>query len=730
MPITADEHQTLITAIRSGDLSEDQALQAAQLVADYENSAQAAPEEASASVPEQPISEDPVEAMVQGLRGERTAYRESMAMGAYNSALEVGKAVYDFVGAVTGSEAIQGLSDRTQRAQRSAEDTAIELTQRTLTEAYGRPPTQEEVIDIAQGGAETGRLLGELGIGVGGGAATLPVKVGKAAIPLFAAEGALWGFLGGRSDKETTADRFDERIGHATVGGIMGLGFGVIPSAAVGIRNFFAKRAEEAMGRDGAEAFNRSREFNNWISFGQGTGSPLVQNIEGTAMGDVAQRKLAEQGTGAMEGIGKALGVETRPLEVAGTGGRAVMKRVLDTSQKRIRQLKGIKNDRWDSEIAAAEDLAGKDPVFTPIHTMREVNLVAEDVADTLKGNVDVSPAFKQTVAEMKAAHERGGATIKELDSWWRQFNDWKGAPGDRASAGGLLDPSNPLESKNVSKQQVWAAQLSSRLSKDIANASRDAVQSDAAKSGLRVLQSARSNYNHYAGRIKDIEDALLESIGAGAKTPAQLLRSLQGIDPDQSRRAMAQIRKMDGGEVLVDDLKQGLWDATVDAAAGGPARKGLPGQAGDVDVGALYDAFAHNTKRSVLAGVLTEEEEATAVRGITHLRDILNGQIRAKNNVVVKTVLPVGFQDALINTVSRDPGFMARLAGGAIQRGKGFEGMLFSEEGVKMLESLSPHKAFHFGKTAIGRNMATIGMVEMLKTGSAEDAINSTNTQ
>ena len=51
-----------------------------------------------------------------------------------------------------------------------------------------------------------------------------------------------------------------------------------------------------------------------------------------------------------------------------------------------------------------------------------------------------------------------------------------------------------------------------------------------------------------------------------------------------------------------------------------------------------------------------------------------------------MQTQLPVDMQHIAINALSRDPGFMARMLAGALQRGSGVESLFFTKAGQDVL--------------------------------------------
>lgn len=714
--ITAPDGRTFDITAPEGATKEE-ALQRIQ--AQYGQAEQPAPPELS---PEQARDQALAEARQsqQQLQAGTTANLIRGAGGMANALNEVGQAGLDLVGWVTGSDTVKNWADKMDATQQDMDQASINIAQHVAGNIMGRAPSLEETAALTEKGKQAGEILGQIGIGGTGATATAAVAKGvlttaPRVIAYGAADGALWGWLSGKSDYNSSAERVQERVGQSSLGGFLGGAFSAIPGILTSFKNWLGKNLGEAGDVAGRtqEAFKTADEFGVDINWGMASGRPTIQKLEADAMGDQAQFFLSKKGEEMSTAIANKLGVNLPDIETIGIGHYKKMTKIFDAFDEKVGKLKGIKNQNWDKQIAQARKLGGNKPLFDPQEFYGEIAAVQDDLARRVKTDkIPLSEEFGNILEEIKKAQAKGGASVDDIDGWWNVVNRWK------AERSGLLAPDSPLGDA-AGKQQVLAGKLSAALKRSVDRARAGTPEEQQA---IDFVKAARDSYHEQAKAIQTLEDSFGQAFGAKTGNPHEIINKLGDADPVIVRRAVKTIKTMDGGEALIQQLKSGIMESAAFKAT--KAAAGNPAQAGDLDVKAFVQAFSANSKRSALAGLISPEEEKLAQQGIGLLRNVLNGQVIAKGNVVAKTTLPANFSDLAINMVSQDPGFVARLAAGAVQRGKGIENLLFTKEGINLLRSLQPRNPTELGKWNRARHLAVVALSEHLRDGAADKAI------
>lgn len=720
MPMTEEKIAVLENAIRSGELQGEDLQLAAQTIADYRNvgnQESVTPTTDPAQMTEQELGRY-IGDQFKSMRAKGAVAVVSALGGAGEAAHEFGQAVFDIGANITGWGALERKANAIQQTQQNLHQATQEVGAEVASRILGRPVQVNEITDLAGSNQEIGRVLTQAGLMAGGGASTARLATGvittaPRALAFGATDGAFWGWFGSNSDAGSLQQRVDERLGQAELGVVLGASANIIPSALMGAKNWLGRKLTSILESGAADNFRLADEFGVDISWGMASGSPTIQKMEADAAGDIAQEFLANQGDDVSKAIGQRLGIDVQPVEQAGAGFYRRMENVFEAFEKRLGMLRKIKNSAWDANMQAARDMAGDSKLFVPFRFRQGINDVMSDMEGRAMHDIPWSAEFKNLMRDVDEASKAGGATINQLDRWWKTVNRWKSADS------GLLDAANPFSQGVKGQQQVLAGDLARTLKDSFGEAAVARQGTDAGRA-IQKLISARDQYVLDSKNIQALENQFGQAFGTSAGDPVALINKLGNADPAIIRRAAQAMKKVDGGEMVLEQIKRGIFEAARQAGAAKAATN--PSMAGVIDVEAFTKAFSANSKRSALAGLLTPEEEKTAVEGINLLRNVLNGQTRAARGVVQKATLPIGLQEVAINAISRDPGFIARLAAGAVQRGSTLEKLMFTPEGINYLKRLQPKNAKDLGKWSIGRNTAIIGLAEALKTGSISD--------
>lgn len=691
MPISAQEYDILVSAIQGGEIPEQEMPKIAAMLDEYEaGGQQQAPE---APMPEMSIGDkfkQEAAKLAVGTVGEVT--------GAGKAATGWGQAVVDLAANTFGGETLNRWAQNLQEHEVSVEQGGELLARDVASSILGYDVQPEEIAGIMGDTQKVGELVADVGAGFTGAGAALKAKSMASAIGIGAGEGAFWGYLMGDSDASSLEKRVDDRIGDAKLGAVLGGTLNFVPGTMLGLKNYLGKKLAQVKADGADEAFSLADEFGEQITWGMASGNPSIQKIEADAMGDTAQKFLAKKGEDISTSIGQKLGLDVQEIDKAGEGLYKRTNKVFEMFDRQVGQMKKQKNQIWDSHVAAAKDLGGDAGIYRPTDFLQSLHQVKDDLGTHFMVDPPLADEYLNLLHQVDAAVKGEGATIGQLDNWWKTVNRWKGADS------GIMDVENALSKSNKGVQQVLSGQLSSSLKASISSAA-GASSGTAQGKALDILNNGRNGYSEAVRRISGLEGEFTAALGTKSGNPMAMIDKLSDADPLIVRRAVNTIKKMDGGHIIIDQLKGAIFESARHRASAAMLTK--PGQAGDLDVAAFRQILGANTKRSAMAGILSKEEEKIATKGIKLLGNVLNGQISAKGGTVMKRTLPIGVQEIAINALSRDPGFMARLAAGAASRGKGLEGMLFTNEGLRTLRSIQPGAKKDMRKWARGRNAA-----------------------
>ena len=223
-------------------------------------------------------------------------------------------------------------------------------------------------------------------------------------------------------------------------------------------------------------------------------------------------------------------------------------------------------------------------------------------------------------------------------------------------------------------------------LKNGIDNAIQQAAGTGSAGQAIKIMQNARKILGNRKNKIAQMEKEVVHSLGLEGGTAMEVIARLGQQDPKEVRHAVELLRKMEGGPQALGSLKEALIHGSAQAGAGKSAKQ-QGTRLGAFNLGDFLDNFARNSKDAVSSGIITPAEKAYANQALDHARRIMNSGIA--NGGVVQTVSHLELSNVAINFVSRDPGFIARLLGGVIEKGKGAEWLFFTKEGTKMLSDL-----------------------------------------
>lgn len=725
MPITREQYEGIISELDAGQIPEEHLPQVGRLLQEYE--------EAGGIKPAGAEGEDP---SLLGQVGEEAQYwggrlageTAGWAGGAGRAAYKMSKSLYDLGAWTTSgfgyaenpvSRKLEEYAQTSQAGVDAMEDATLRLAQDVTSAVVGEPVPPEAVEAMVDASMDYGELASELGISIGGGAMALGAKTVKGLAAAATAEGGMWGWLFSDSEKAKLDERVADRLGEAEVGAIMGAGFSTVPAAFLGARNAVAKWFDPIR-RDSRYAKDLAEEFGGTLTYAMASQSPEMALIEAQAAGSVAQKRLREAGPWLAESLGEKVGVRLRPLTEIGEDTGATMKQLFDEAQWSIRASKAAKNKQWAADMKDARRIGGNLPVLknkdlSDLYTLKDS--IGEDITKTAMHDIPISDSMKTIVHQMERAKQRGGATVDELDNWWRKFNDWKGDP-----KGGILKASREAE-RYSGQQQVWAGKLASELKRMVADATDAAIPGSVEAAALNRIASARENYSAWGRKIAEKETAVTDILGTEVLDPVKFLNRLGNThDTETIRRAVKVLDDVDGGGILKQRMKEAAYEGMIIEAM--TPMRAAPQAAGNISIKALAESWSKHSQKPMLAGLLTAEQNKMAKKGMELMRYVLAGTTYFPDQVVRKTTLGLDLQALAINAISRDPGFVGRTAAGAAVRGKGADWLLQSKEGHKILEALHPDKAIKPQKWAGARNAAIVGLLEMQKASVVDEVL------
>lgn len=633
--------------------------------------------------------------------------------GAGQFAYEFSQGIYDWAGNTFGLDWAKNQADRIEAVQQNLGVSTERVAAEFAGHVMGEPVPVEAVKDIAAKGQKFGENLSEMfTLGAVGAKTAMAASTLPRAIAANSAEGWLWGFLGSESEAPSSAKRFNDRLGEANLSAVMSAPFSLLPGAAITAKNVVGRFTSPVIKSPAAQRmYSLADEYgvNGIITM---TGDPIAQKMGADAASRQAQETLAQQGVDAVKGIARKWAVKLPPAAKLGVGFNKRIQGIFDGLNAHIGQKQQIKNDQWTQTVKTAKDISNNKPVYAPTDFNQTVQDVLYDVGSMKYADLELSKGFKRLVNDVDQSVKSGGATVDQLDQWWKAINDWK-------AHGGIVSPKDHRFTSTMPFQQRMAGKLSAAMKQSI-DAAAQTQQGTTGGRAIGMLRSARDNYHESMKEINGLRASINDLMGNIHGSPEQLIKNLQSMDPLVARRIGNNIRQTEGGAIMLKRIQEAGLEAAALAAT--RTSRGLPGQAGWLDVQSFTENFSANVDRSIMAGLISKEQERYARDGIELMRNILNGQINAPRAVVRRNTLGAELSDIAINAVSRSKEFMARLAARALTKGKGADWLFYSKEGNDLLRSLQPKNVKDLGRWAAARNAGITAMMEFIKVGSMED--------
>ena len=624
------------------------------------------------------------------------------AGGMGRCATEVGQNAAELIGFDAGasflSEHAENITDATTNLSRSI-----------LEKGFGRRLTEEEAAshrESVEGTMKAGEVTEKVALSFAPGKFLGMAKGFWTGLGLGAAEGVGTGLLTADIDQDMTAEeRAEARADGATWGAIFGAPMGALTGAYASVRNLIAR--EVANTADQADdAFRIADEFDVPITLGQATGSPSIQAAEQAAASSAAQKFLAEQGEQLAPAVATKLQVALPRIDNIGAELPSRVKDAFGVLDDVISDIKQVRQSAWQSAGRRAVEVGGDTPIMGVNNLQGKMQDIMEQVNTRFGGAAEMGDNFRTLFNEVQSAARGGGATAKQVSDWWLRINTMAEAGG----TSGFIKSADNIS--DIAGPQVDA------LAGQLARTMRASIDEAADSPAMALLKAQRGAWSDGTKALQEINDNVLQQLGLqGSVNGERVLKALDNIDVSKMQSAMEFIRRQPGGNLKVREIQGALFESA--AQQGLRAGVRTPGQSGAMDVTAFTEALASTTRRSRLAGVLTEGQEQTARRGIELARTILNEGAQQSNRVLHRIV--TGAENIAINVVSRDPGFLARLTAGAIVRGKGADWLFYSEEGLNILRSIHP-QYIQFGRTTQARQAAIALITNMLADGAKEE--------
>jgi len=531
-------------------------------------------------------------------------------------------------------------------------------------------------------------------------------------LTLGAAEGFIFGAMQAETDSSDAGERRKEIMSQAKLGAALGGFFGSASGLYASTRNWFAKKAEK-YANSSAEARQLSEDFGVSLTFGQQTGSPIVRKVEFDAAGDQATLFYKDQADTLVSAFAKRIGIKN--IDVLGTTLGASLNaqkgQIVEAAKNVVTRLSGQRQQAWKRGLADAVRVSKGEKVVNANEFLRSMREVEQDALNDMGYMFEMSDAWRKLKSKVEAAVDSGGATALEIDEWWRNINTWK------KHGSGIIRPSTNLKGQAdiaeatrilaeggfTSKGQALAYGLSNSFDNVLKKGALPGQEA-----AIANLSAMRSQYKAASKVIREVNDQILKGLGADGVPAEQALMAFGKADVAVQRRVVDMLRTQEGGEIAIQSIRDAMYESAVQQASKAATMKGEV--TGAIDIQTLVDGLAANNNRSMLAGIISREQEQYAAQGIKLIRQILNADPMYAATGAVKTTLPVDLTGLAINAVSRDPGFIARLLASSIQRGSTFEQLFFTKKGVEALNALRP-EFVRTEKLAAARNATILGL-------------------
>lgn len=598
-------------------------------------------------------------------------------LGAANAATELA-AEYGVPGA-------EKASDWLNKRRDVVEEAGLGITMDGYKKAFGRNLTEEEKKEIRSDYFKIkgrGEFIADVGLAAGPGKLIGGARTLWGAIAAGAVDGGVSTFLLADSDAATIQERNAERIGNATVGAAFGgLLNGGLVGIPAGLKNWTGRKVNKAIeDAGGIEKYREAQELaGDRMSLGQFTGSPAILRAEREAAGDIAQQASAEAVENTIRNIGRTHGVDLPSTGRLGDGLRDHVDAFTKGIADGIGEARKIAYKAFRNTLAEAEaKWAG--PIFKPNTDkfVPELTRIATEVrAGT--GNAKINPEVQKLMTDLLEGSQNGlGA--RKVNEVLARLNQIIGDHGDGFFLTGKLGEAATTSANRLGR--AYASQMKGLLSEAIDQARPLNAQ---AAEALTLLKKARQRYGRRMSGLGKMEAEILQSLGVQGRNAPEIAQRLMETDAKYVRAAARMLRRLPGGETALSHLREGIIHSAASQAA--KAAKTTQQRTGNFSISEFLDQYAGNSVRAVELGIMTRAERELGKIAVENARKILNTQ--SVEAGIIQTHNPLSMSNVLINVASRDPGFIARLLGMTLEKGKGADWLFHSPEGVRHLVNL-----------------------------------------
>lgn len=605
-----------------------------------------------------------------GLKGSRVGVNAAVS-GAIDSVLNMGQGIASLWSKKDGGASVAKL----QQLRDANLNSQIDYATRIHEQVAGRPLTAAEKLRTAEEQAkfvQRGKFATDIGVGVAGGVATLGAKTIKGMMALGTLEGGLGGYLMADTGGMEVDEGISKRIEEMSYGAILGAGLSIAPSFFVGAKNWVGNRITRAAG--GREALEEARESLGRLGIfeaspAQLTGDPRLAVAEREAAGQLAQKMFAGQMDAAVQGVARQAGVQLPPVERLLEGSAPVIRSTMEAVQGALGNMRGERNKAFRSVLRQLAKDTDNKPVIPATQALAKMEAVMKEIGEEFGANAPLSGVIKDTFDDLRKAVDAGGLTPQKANALLSRLN------GMQKSGFGIFDRTSDLVVGQEAKFAGFTKIKAKELKLGLMNAFDEAGQV------FPELKAGREAYGAASQRIRAMEDATRETL-AGGGNPARILKNLETADPAEARAFVQGLRQFEGGQEVIDGVNEYLVREAVRKASQAKVGAGL--REGDFDLQVFVKELSASGEASRLKGLLLPEQEAALQKGLKNLRRLFN--VPEFQGGVHRTMIPVDMQHVAINAISRDPGFMARVLGGAIQKGKGVESLFYTRAGQEIL--------------------------------------------
>jgi hypothetical protein len=603
------------------------------------------------------------------------------AAGMADSMLGMAGGITDFL-ATHGTPEIQAKAKQdseTLLAKREEIRSGAELIGLQIREKVaGRALTDVEKQQAAEEtsrGVDLGNIIGDIGLTAAPGAAILKASTLPRMIGMGAMEGAVSGFLVSDTRDATVQDRMAQRYGEATIGAGLGAGLAVVPGLFAGAKNWLIRHIRKATGNVAEQRAALDDIGVDKATVGQLSGDPRILAMESEASGKLADQMLREQASQARQGIAGRLGIQLPDLAEVTTGSRRVLVDGLNKVGEALGRMRGARNKAFKEGLDELEEITGGQPVIGTGTFVDTANEIVTGIVENYR-NVKLAGPIKAIFGEINAANKAGGLTPKQANSLLLRLEQIK------KGGYGIFDLTDDVAKQSESTYRGHAQSIAGTLKKSLEQAFDVSADRMGGNAG-QLLKGLRQRYGTASAEIDAIQQDFMSALGMKGSS-AQILKKLGDADAESVRSVMQMLDSVPGGVAFRNQLGKALFNQAVSDGSKGAVQ--FSQKAGEFNLKAFADSLFRRSEASKLQGIITPDQEVNLVRSLKSLKLLFNDPRTAQAGGVFKTHIPVDLQHIAINVMSRDPGFLARLVAGGVQKGKGAEALFYTREGQDIL--------------------------------------------